>query len=281
MSKPAGSNVKISIIAAVLVGLLAIVAIHKYISVRTEKTEEPKTVILIAEQQIEKDAPFVEDVFSFTEIPPNAVSNIHVVLPAKDSAAFAQAFAEAKTKFIGKKSTRVIAAMTPIFWMDAEETQKAMVEDFIPERTRAITLPVDTVSSVANFIRPGSHIDIVLTASAESLGLLSLGENKERNSNEIVTMPIMQNLRVIAVGKDFTLGSDTGTYSNITLNVTQEEALLLIQARTMGTLTFMLRNLNDKQINADLKNSVIHAGADFQKKLLEADTERRKLDMDK
>ncbi len=277
MSKPAGNNVKLSIIAAVLVGLLAIVAIHKYISVRTEKTEEPQTVILIAEQQIEKDAPFTEDVFSFTEIPPNAVSNIHVVLPAKDSAAFAQAFAEAKTKFIGKKSSRVIAAMTPIFWMDAEETQKTMVEDFIPERTRAITLPVDTVSSVANFIRPGSHIDIVLTASAETLGLLSLGE-KQQDGNEIVTMPIMQNLRVIAVGKDFTLGTDTGTYNNITLNVTPEEALLLIQARTMGTLTFMLRNLNDKQINTDLKNSVIQAGAEFQKKLMEADAERRKQD---
>ncbi len=277
MSKQTGTNVKISIIAAVLVGLLAIVAIHKYISVRTEKTAEPQTVILIAEQQIEKDAAFTEEMFSYTAIPPNAVSNIHVVLPAVDSAAFPQAFAEAKTKFAGKKSTRVIGAMTPVFWMDAEETQKSMMEDFIPERTRAITLPVDTVSSVANFIRPGSHIDIVLTASADSLGLLALG-NEEQNGSEIVTMPIMQNLRVIAVGKDFTLGSDSNSYSNITLNVTPEEALLLIQARTMGTLTFMLRNLNDKQINTDLKNSIIQAGASFQKKLMEADAERRKQD---
>ncbi len=275
MSKTTGTNVKISVIAAVLVGLLAIVAIHKYISVRTEKTEEPRTVILVAEQQIEKDALFTDDVFSYTEIPPNAVSNIHVVLPARDSAAFAQAFAEAKAKFAGKKATRVIAAMTPVFWMDAEETQKTMMEDFIPERTRAITLPVDTVSSVANFIRPGSHIDIVLTASAESLGLLSLGD-EQQNSNEIVTMPIMQDLRVIAVGKDFTLGSDSSSYSNITLNVTPEEALLLIQARTMGTLTFMLRNLNDKQIEGDLKNHVIQPGASFRKKLLEADAARRK-----
>lgn len=283
MEKKVNSNVKVAVVAAILVGLLSMVAIHKYISVKTAGQEIPETTIMIAATAIEKGEEFTDLSFGTARIPSKAVSNMHVVLPKENSEDFATSFSKAKMKFTGKKSGRPIAPETPVFWIDLEEPADTQVDDLIPQQNRAVTLPVDHISSVSNFIRPGSKVDVVLTVPANMLGVLPLNKEMTNSASEesshTVTMMIMQNIPVIAVGRNFSLNSiSENDYSSITLNVTPEEALLLVQARTMGALTFMLRNLNDKQIRENLNNTLIQPGNGFMQQLITVNQKRRQLE---
>jgi len=71
----------------------------------------------------------------------------------------------------------------------------------------------------------------------------------------VVTVPLLQNLLVLAVGSSFSptvedaspVGSDS-----VTLLVTVDQASLLAQARRDGTLSLVLRNEDDLEINEGL-----------------------------
>ncbi len=258
------SNTKLALVAAILVGLFAIVAINKYITSKTKVEPEPTACILVATEEIAKDAAFVDDALGVAEIPAKALSNIHVALPAADSAGFAAALAEAKSKFIGHASKRLIAANTPVFWIDMTEAKTTELSDLIGEGMRAVTLPVDTVSSVCNFIRPGSRVDIVITASESRLGLLgqkveTATEQKER----VVTTTLLQNVPVLAVDRNFQIDADVDGYGTMTFHVPTRAALMLIQARTMGTLTYLLRSERDSATEADVSRNTIYPGTPF------------------
>ena len=260
MSNPSGSNAKLAIVAAVLVGLFAIVAINRYVRERTAVPETPKVCVLTAASEIPAGATLAEDQLTVAEIPAEGLSNLHVALPKRGEAGFEAALAEAKAKFVGHAAKRLIAANTPVFWIDVEEARQAEFADLIGEDSRAVTLPVDTVSSVCGFIRPGSRVDIVLTATESRLGLPAQTPDDE---DRVVSMVIMQNVPVIATDRAFRLGEEAEGYGTITLNVPTRAALTLVQARTMGTLTYLLRNVRDDRVEEDRARNVVYPGAPF------------------
>ena len=260
MSNPSGSNAKLAIVAAVLVGLFAVVAINRYVRERTAVPETPKVCILTAASEIPAGATLAEDQLTVAEIPAEGLSNLHVTLPNRDEAGFETALAEAKAKFVGHTAKRLIAANTPVFWIDVEEARQTEFADLIGEDSRAVTLPVDTVSSVCGFIRPGSRVDIVLTATESRLGLPPQTPDAE---DRVVSMVIMQNVPVIATDRAFRLGEEAEGYGTITLNVPTRAALTLVQARTMGTLTYLLRNVRDDRVEEDRARNVVYPGAAF------------------
>ncbi len=258
------SNAKLALVAAVLVGLFAIVAINKYITSKTKVEPEPTACILVATEEIAKDAVFMDEALGVAEIPATALSNIHVALPATDSAGFAAALAEAKAKFIGHASKRLIAAKTPVFWIDMTEAPKTELTDLIGEGMRAVTLPVDTVSSVCNFIRPGSRVDIIITAAESRLGLLGQKmDTMEEHPDRIVTTTLLQNVPVLAVDRNFQIDADMESYGTMTFHVPTRAALMLVQARTMGTLTYLLRNERDAATETDASLNTIYPGTPF------------------
>ena len=260
MSNPSGSNAKLAIVAAVLVGLFAVVAINRYVRERTTVPETPKVCVLTASSEIPAGATLAEDQLTVAEIPAEGLSNLHVALPKRGEAGFEAALAEAKAKFVGHAAKRLIAANTPVFWIDVEEAPQAELTDLIGEDSRAVTLPVDTVSSVCGFIRPGSRVDIVLTATESRLGLPPQTPDGE---DRVVSMVIMQNVPVIATDRAFRLGEEAEGYGTITLNVPTRAALTLVQARTMGTLTYLLRNVRDDRVEGDRARNVVYPGAAF------------------
>ena len=115
---------------------------------------------------------------------------------------------------------------------------------------RAITVPVNVSASVAGFVFPGDHVDMVLTQTVDGGGdgpALKVSET------------IIRNLRVLATDQRITEKDDDGktqvkTFSNVTLEVTPRIAEKVAVAQSLGSLSLSLRSIADN--TADLERAV-------------------------
>src|SRR5437763_15629137 len=115
---------------------------------------------------------------------------------------------------------------------------------------RAITVPVSTASSVAGFVFPGDHVDMVLTQTVSGGG-----EGPALKVSET----IIRNLRVLATDQRITEKNDDGktevqTFSNVTLEVTPRIAEKISVPQTIGSLSLSLRSIADN--TSDLERAV-------------------------
>jgi pilus assembly protein CpaB len=106
---------------------------------------------------------------------------------------------------------------------------------------RAITVPVNVSSSVAGFVFPGDHIDLMLTQQVQGGG-----EGPALKVSET----IIRNLRVLATDQRVTSTDDEGktkvqTFSNVTLEVTPKIAEKIQVAQSLGALSLSLRSIAD------------------------------------
>lgn len=131
------------------------------------------------------------------------------------------------------------------FFSDAPETRFA---EQIAKDKRAITIPVSQTSSVAHFISPGSRVDVIATMTFDD----KTGDGTALE----VTKTLLQNIRVIAVGKNISrqnyLDNQSKGYSTVTLEVTpiQAETLVFAMDKGAGQLTLLLRHPeNNENIN--------------------------------
>src|SRR4051812_47119816 len=115
---------------------------------------------------------------------------------------------------------------------------------------RAITVPVNASASVAGFVFPGDHVDMVLTQQVQGGGdgpALKVSET------------IVRNIRVLATDQRITDKNDDGktevkTFSNVTLEVTPRIAEKVAVAQSMGMLSLSLRSIADN--TAELERAV-------------------------
>ena len=261
----ANSQTKLAVVAAVLVGLFAIIAVNKYIASKTAVAPEDKATVLVVTQEIAEGGEIGAEQLSVKEIPFEALSNIHITLPSQGEAEFTKAFEDTKAKIVGRRAKRLVAANTPLFWIDIASEPKVPFADLIGDGNRAVTMPVDGVSSVCGFIKPGSRIDVVLTAKASRMGLVIGGINRseDQKTDPVLTYIILQNVPVIATDRLYDLQSEPSGYGTITLNLPVKAALMMIQARSMGQITYMLRNVRDTKTDSDRTHISIAPGQSF------------------
>ena len=256
------NHTKIAAVAAVLVGLFAVVAVNKYITRKTAVAPVPKAAILVATAEIKEGSEIGEEMLGSAEIPFEALSNNHIALPAKDDPGFQKAFSDALEKIVSRKARRLVAANTPVFWTDIDTEPKTPFADLIPDGCRAVTVPVDSVSSVCGFIKPGSRIDVVLTSSEEKLGLVT-GQAAKEAGARVVSSVILQNVLVIATDRQYDLESNPSGYGTMTLALPTKAAIMMVQARTMGQITYLLRNVRDTKTEQDRANVTVAPGMSF------------------
>ena len=123
-------------------------------------------------------------------------------------------------------------------------------------------MPVDSVSSVCGFIKPGSRIDVVLTSSEEKLGLVT-GQAAKEAGARVVSSVILQNVPVIATDREYDLQSESSGYGTMTLSLPTKAAIMMVQARTMGQITYLLRNMRDTKTDQDRTNVTVAPGNSF------------------
>jgi pilus assembly protein CpaB len=115
----------------------------------------------------------------------------------------------------------------------------------VAEGKRAMTVRVNDVIGVAGFALPGNYVDIMVNTEE---GASSAG-NKERSVSKIV----LEHILVLAVAQEASRDETKPKVVNaVTLEVTPEQAELLDLARSVGTLSLVLRNQVDPQAVATL-----------------------------
>lgn len=102
----------------------------------------------------------------------------------------------------------------------------------IGDGMRAVTFPVDMVSSVGGLLNPGDKIDLLATM-------------RMQNQEGLVTLPLLDNLDILAVGEVFQ-GANDRRYQHITLELSPRDSARLLQARQEGSLTAVLRSPEDQ-----------------------------------
>ncbi|HEX9721521.1 MAG TPA: Flp pilus assembly protein CpaB, partial [Ramlibacter sp.] len=110
----------------------------------------------------------------------------------------------------------------------------------IAEGKRAMTVRVNDVVGVAGFALPGNYVDVMLNTQ-------QMDKVRGGNANQI-SMTVLEHVLVLAVAQE--AGRDETkpkVVSAVTLELTLEDAEKLDLARSVGSLSLVLRNQLDKK----------------------------------
>ena len=117
-----------------------------------------------------------------------------------------------------------------------------------PIGKRAISIMVDNISSLAGMMRPGDNVDVI--------GLIPVPVQtaEGKTASQIVTVPLFQNVLVLAVGQELGTGAapSGGRYAKegekregapiITLALSPQEANLIAFVQEQGKIRFIMRS---------------------------------------
>jgi pilus assembly protein CpaB len=108
----------------------------------------------------------------------------------------------------------------------------------ISKGNRAMTVRVNDVIGVAGFALPGNYVDIVVNTEDES--------TKAENVNKSISKIVLEHILVLAVAQEQGRDETKPKVVNaVTLEVSPEQAEKLDLARSVGTLSLVLRNQID------------------------------------
>ena len=108
----------------------------------------------------------------------------------------------------------------------------------IAEGHRAITVRVNDVIGVAGFALPGNYVDIIVSTQQD--------KSNKGNTDDSISKIVLEKILVLAVAQE--VGRDETkpkVVNAVTLEVTPEQAEKLDLARSVGTLSLVLRNQVD------------------------------------
>ena len=156
-------------------------------------------------------------------------------------------------EIVGRKTTISHREKEVVFWSDIEggDPSRKGLAQTVKGQMRAMSVNVSGAAAVSGMVRPNDHVDVIGTFDFP-------GEDGKTRHGELVTQTLLQNVLVLATGKetatsrDRTLGSSAG-YSMVTLEVTPREAEMLAFAEQIkGRLVLTLRNRNDTSYESEL-----------------------------
>lgn len=123
----------------------------------------------------------------------------------------------------------------PVIWAQLEGQRAPTFSARLTQGRRAVTVPVDEISSLSGMVEPGDLIDIVVSVKKD-----------KRN----FTFTLLQGVTVLATGTQSSQEEKdpegrSRTFSAITLDTSPEDAKRVIAAREIGRVTALLRAPND------------------------------------
>lgn len=138
----------------------------------------------------------------------------------------------------------------------------------VPEGMRAVTVAVDEVTGVAGFLQRGDYVDVISYTTTTYVPAKApvVPEGGEPTADQLpqtlsTTLVAAQNVRVAAVGMSLsgatvTVDGETPSYNSVTLILTPEDAMRVVQGARSGAIILILRasgdhtpNLEDPVIN--------------------------------
>jgi pilus assembly protein CpaB len=214
---------------AIIAGLAAALLITRYLERRTVSVSTPTSKIVVAAM----DLPLATNLrpeqlrmadWPVTAMPPGAIRDVK---EAVDHILTSRVL-EGEPLLPGKLAAR-----------DAGNGLAAL----IPANMRAIAVRVDDVVGVAGFIHPDDRVDVIVTIHPTGRGANENGES--------ISKVILQNVKVLAVGKELEVAQRDRNVANpvtvATLLVNPEESEKLALSAIEGRLMLTLRSWTDNQ----------------------------------
>jgi pilus assembly protein CpaB len=231
---------KTPLVVALVLGLLS--GVVAFSAIQKQMADARKgwnlTPVVVATTDIAEGTVVTFDMISQRSVPDQFITS-SVVKP--DSASYV----------VNQKVLVPVQAGDPLLWSQFETTKAAeRLSTKVVKRGRAITIDATKSASVAGWVRPNDHVDII-------------GTFKDPQTNESVGVTLMQDVIVLATGKI------TGTtnvnlipesqrdYGNVTLMVIPEEAEMVALAAELGSLTLTLRNEDDSSMMGERGRATI------------------------
>jgi len=132
----------------------------------------------------------------------------------------------------GRATRHELTAGAPVLRSHLLGSKGGRFADLIEEGQRALTIPVDQLSSISGMLAPGDRVDILMTL---------------RQAEQPVMFPLIRNTEVIATGeRTDLLNQEPGRYSTMTIAATPDVAAKIIYAQEVGSLRVVLRNPDDE-----------------------------------
>jgi len=211
--------------------------------------------VLVPTRTIEIGQTYTPNSFRWKEVPQQELENYIDYVTPKDISADHTMSGLARTKLV-KDSILSKADIT-----EPEGGYSLSLK--LQPGYRAISVPVDQVTSHSGFIEPGDRVDILLLGSQDG-ELLRYGNS----SQGLYVTTIVHDARVLAFNNKQTAesyqkaresnGFENGIPddSSVSLEVTSEQANQVVLAKQLGKLTLVLRGQNEAQDQPQHANAV-------------------------
>lgn len=147
-----------------------------------------------------------------------------------------------KSKIVGKLTKERIIKDEPILLDRLYNDEKTNMAFIIPVGKRAVTIGVNEVTEVGDFLIPGDYVDVIATFDEANV---EIGGSKIYYPK--YTKLILQNVQVLGVGQNMQVlkEKDKNLPASATLAVTPDEAEKLVLADESGVLRLALKPAAD------------------------------------
>ena len=211
--------------AAVVAGLVATFAIHRYVSVKTRVVKAPTRQVFIATADISPGT-----ALSGTAV--KAVSWPPAMIPPNSAATMREI------------EGRIVKVPIPqgnpvLFSMLAPVGTAAGLSGILDDGKRALTVKVDEVAGVAGFVHPGDHVDVLVDMAMKAEG-----------QQEHFSKTILHDITILTTGQIWEQKGDNKpvVVNTVTLELSPEQAEVLNLASNNGKIRLALRNRNNKTV---------------------------------
>jgi Flp pilus assembly protein CpaB len=186
-----------------------------------------KVEVLVAASDLQLGDTLISDKIASRGIPASYVETRHI--PANQI-----------NSVMGVRVRSRIGAGETILWSDLaiSGANSRDLSGLVIPRMRALAIPASSALTFDGLLRSGDRVDVLLTV---------LDPRSERSQ----TYPLLQNLIVLAIGQRMGLNGETDSgdggsrISTVTVGVKPTEGQVLANAMREGTLTLLLRNVDD------------------------------------
>lgn len=211
---------KILTVLTIAVGVITFILVFRYLSGKDEiAAAEPMTQVVVARARIAQGTKIGSDLVKAVQFPAKHVPGTALTEP-RDA--------------VGKFATADIWPEQMIFAGQVVSDKAGNELPYrIPEGCRAITVAVNPVSGVAGLIKPGHHVDVLVSYRASD------------RQDEFRVVTLLQNVLVLAVGSDMQKKDGVQLTESITLAVTPAQAQSVVLAESVGRLKLTLRGAGD------------------------------------
>lgn len=210
------SGLRFWAIATVLVAVITGILVSRYLREVQEASQmEPLIDVIVAQAKISEGTLITQDLVKASKMPAKYVHPTAV----KDMKDVLNRYA----------ALDILPEQTILAGHLIQEDRVKELSYKIPEGLRAITIGVNPVSGVGGHIKPGHYVDVLVICKETS------------GSDKTMTVTLLQDILVLAVGPDLYKKDEVQAYDEVTLAVRPQDAQLIALSESVGRIKLTLR----------------------------------------